>query len=241
METNSRFKKSKKIFSCLVASSLVLASTPSFSQLTNTGGQMANSTPQLMIPQYNQQDLINQGCDPNNWNILVQDYVQKRTVERQIQGQIQVADQILAAPALGGQCIENMVNQINQVMGAINALIALFTGNIDWASIGRTVLSQMTEWACASLNTYTGNMMYGTSQPYMGQVQMLNNMNGGVSYQTGRTGPTVNTGPVVSNNPNAPFQFGTINSQTMTYQPAQTQSSTNPFNGSNTSTLNGMK
>ncbi len=229
-------KLNKKIIIGLISVGLLSANSYSFAQITST-----NNTPQLMIPQYSQQDLTNQGCDPNNWNVLVNEYVQKRTVERQIQAQIQLADQIRSSPSLGGQCLENVMNQMNQVMGAINALIALFTGNIDWASIGRSVLSQMTEWACASIDTYTGNMMYGTTQPYMGNVQMLNNMNGGVSYQAGPNGPNVNTGTIVSNNPNAPFQFGTINSQTMTYQPAQTQPSMNPFNGSNTQTINGMK
>ncbi len=222
-------KHHKKVIS-LIITGILSASTPSFAQITTTNGT-TGGTPPLMVPQYSQQDLINQGCDPNNWNSLVQQYVNQRTVERQIQGQIQVADQVMGAPAISaGRCIEQLMNQINQIMGAINAIIALFTGSIDWGSIGRTILNQMTEWACNTLNTYTGNMAYGATQPYIGQMNGIIGLNGGQTVNTGPNGPTVSTGQIITPNQNSTNIQNLINGNNTQVAPTGT---VNPFNGNN--------
>ncbi len=224
-------KPRKKIITFVIAS-LLSTATPSFAQLTTTSGA-TTGTPQLMIPQYSQQDLINQGCDPNNWNSLVQQYVNQRTVERQIQGQSQHADQVLAAPGISaGRCLEQLMNQINQIMSIINTIIALFTGSIDWGAIGRSILNQMTEWACNTLNTYTGNMAYGATQPVIGQISgVVNTVNGGQTVNTGPNGPTISTGQIITPNNNTNTIQNLLNGSNSTVAPT---GAANPFNGAST-------
>lgn len=145
--------------------------------INTTNAQMTTGqTPRLMIPQYTNTELQSVGCDPNNWNMLVNQYLAKRGLERSQQAQQQVADQMSATPAArgtgtgpgggGASCFESAINTINNTMRTVNQIIAIFTGGgPDWGAIGNAVLGQLTTAACNQINQYTGSIAYNAVSP----------------------------------------------------------------------------
>ena len=206
-----------------IAVTVMLVLTANIASAQMTTGQ----TPRLMIPQYTNTELQSVGCDPNNWNMLVNQYLAKRGLERSQQAQQQVADQMTATPAArgtgtgpgagGATCFESAINTINNTMRTVNQIIAIFTGGgPDWSAIGNAVLGQLTTAACNQINQYTGSIAYNAVSP------LNQSLNGGI-------GAINNTGVNVGG-------LGTVNAGGMVLGSA-TGNAGLGLNGSNNGTL----
>jgi hypothetical protein len=171
---------------------------------TSSGQTQTNtSTPQLMIPEYTTEQLKKAQCEPQVWTNLVQTYLSKRGVERQVQGQIQVIDQAKAAPAAnqsstggaGGSCWDTAMGQLGSISSTFDDILSIFTGGFDFQKAADLVTQQVTNYACNQLLNYTGKIAYGANSA----------MNGVYNSTIGNIG--INQGPIninggqVLNNP----------------------------------------
>ena len=115
-----------------IAVGIAISFSTAWAQSQNTSSVL----PSLMIPQYSNQELQSVGCDPNNWNMLMNNYLAKRGYERSQQDRIQVVEQKNATPQRPpGQksCFEGAISTINQTMRTVNQVISIFTGGgPDW-------------------------------------------------------------------------------------------------------------
>jgi len=209
-------KHKTKIFALgLVSSALIAGNAMAQTKVTvpNTG------TPALTYFTYTNQELQSSGCDPNVWNELVADYIQKRTLERAQQGAIQVQDQAKPPIPAGGttsgrSCFENATNQINSAISGINSLLSIFTGSVDWSSLANNTINQLTTAACNQIDAYLVNMTSGVLQPINNTVNQTNSTIGGASINTSLG--SVNVGGAIVPNTSTTTTVPYVNTTTNT-------------------------
>lgn len=133
------------------------------------------STPQILIPEFSAEQLKEARCDPNIWSELVQNYLNKRSYERQVQGQIQVIDQARAAPqpstSSGSSCWDTALNQIGSIASTLDNIMSIFSGGLDINKLGNIIKQQVTNYACNQLTNFTGQIAYGVNSTVNGVYQ----------------------------------------------------------------------
>lgn len=216
---NNKKSKFKKLVFSITMGIAISTSLPLMGSIGSANAQTTttstNKTPQLMIPEYTQAQLDAARCDSKVWTNLVQNYLNKRGLERQIQGQIQVIDQMNAAPAANqsangsssGSCWDNALNQLGSVAKNFDNILSIFTGGgFDFDKAADLVMNQVSNYACSQLTNFTGQVTYGLNSA----------INNTYSSTIGNIG--INTGPI---NVNGSQIFGTTGSQSGTTGPAQ--------------------
>lgn len=135
------------------------------------------TTPQLMIPEYTAQQLKEAGCDPNVWSQLVQNYLNKRGYERQVQGKIQVIDQGNAAPQSGNSgtngasCWDQALDQIGSIATTLDNIMSIFNGGFSASKLGGVIKQQLSDFACSQVTNYTSQISYGVNSTVNGVYQ----------------------------------------------------------------------
>ncbi len=191
-------KINKKI-SALIIVGMTSFSTISFAAATV---QVGNG---LYVPSYTSQEMSQAGCDPQNWNKLVQQYVARRTAESKLEGDYttQWLNQAPKANQGVGSCLQQASNAINNTVNQISsAASGLSSLNVD--SIINSVVNRLGEAACKQLDNMTGQAVSsvtgGINNAIGGATSTLNNTGvnvGGTNFNIGNTitNPTTGTPP----------------------------------------------
>lgn len=178
-------------------------------------GQASGTTPQLAVPEYTTGELKNANCNEQVWGTLVTNYLKKRGFERQVQGQIQVADQALAAPlanmgGTGGSCWEKALNNLKVGTNAIDGLLSIFSGSFDWNDVENKVMSQVSALACNQLMSYTNAINYGITSNVGAINNGLNSTIGNIGVKNANGTLNINAGQFINNNNNGNNGNGTV-------------------------------
>lgn len=117
----------------------------------------------LGIPVQTDQELIKQGCNPDVWGDMVNQYIKARgiklTVENEAKEQIQ-----METPKNDWQsCFSNALGKINQLKNKANKIWAMFTGEFSFEEAANGAADDFFEDACRAVNNASGKIVGGVT------------------------------------------------------------------------------
>lgn len=128
-------------------------------------------------PAYNLQSdanyLTSQGCDPNVYNSLYQQWAQQTqmTINNSRSGGI-MQQYINGAPSAqqASACLSGVMGQINSIAKTASAVLAFMNGSTDWAAMGDTVAKGAMSQACSAVNNLSGQFVTNSLSPVTGAI-----------------------------------------------------------------------
>lgn len=193
-----------KTITAFAVSSVFITSLSIAQTVASQGSSTTDQTnlPALTVLQYDNQTMLNAGCDPQIMNNLNQTYLNKRGVARNVELNTMVRQQVDNTPlppksGSGGSCFQQAASNINGVISTYQNILALLSGSINPGPLLQKAGDMVMNAACQEVNNYTGQATSGVSQSINGGIGgALGQVN---NYQVGSGALTMSGGQVLSN------------------------------------------
>ena len=173
---------------------------------SNTGGVAAPTIPGLppLVTQdtTNQGALLAQGCNPLVMQNLNSQYLTQRTLTRQQQYNNEMNTIVATTPKSNTMdCFQQAMQSIQNLKKSIDAIMALFSGNMDMGALLQQIVNMVLKAACQEVNAVTGSLVSNTLNPY---TNTINNTMGAVTgAQIGVAGQSTTVGGLLGNQTNS--------------------------------------
>jgi hypothetical protein len=192
-------KFDKKIISSLIVSIVSVqmmqaiaqgVSTQNSGSTTTTVSSLSTSSPTIPnLPDLHVEDPSNAppDCNKEIMQNLNSQYLEKRGLARIRQYNNEMSGLVLTTPKANQMdCFQQAMQNIKNLMSAINSIIAIFSGRIDMDAIMQQVVNMVLKAACQEINQVTGSISGSLNT-------VTNGINGTVS---GINNTNIGSGPV---------------------------------------------
>jgi hypothetical protein len=170
-------------------------------QGSSSATQDQTTLPPLTVLQADDATLRGLGCDPSVMYSLNNQYRMQRGLDRNVELQSLVREQVDNTPppagqGSGGSCFEQAANNINGVVKVYNSILALLSGNIDPGALIQAGAKMAMNAACNQVNNYTGkltsslNPMTNAANGMIGQI---------TNYRIGSGSNSISVGQLTGN------------------------------------------
>lgn len=136
------------------------------------------------------------GCNKEIMQNLNTKYINSRTVARQAEYNSQVVGLVSMTPKTNQQdCFQQAMQNIRQLLSAIQAIIAMFSGEVDMDAIMQQIVNMVLQAACQEINQVTGSVTSSLNTYTNG----INSTVGGVTNtQVGVGGVNTSVGSILN-------------------------------------------
>jgi len=140
------------------------------------------------------------GCSKEIMANLNTQYLNSRTAQRQVEYNNQVVGLVTMTPKTNQMdCFQQAMQNIKQLLSAINSIIAMFSGEIDMDAIMQQIVNMVLQAACQEINQVTGSVT-GSLNTY---TNGINSTVGGITNtQVGVGGVSTSVGSILNSGNN---------------------------------------
>lgn len=179
------------------------------------------------------------GCNKEIMANLNTNYLNSRTAQRQAEYNSQVVGLVSMTPKTNQQdCFQQAMQNIKQLLSAIQSIIAMFSGEIDMDAIMQQIVNMVLQAACQEINQVTGSITSSLNTYTNGinnTIGGINNTQVGVGGVGVSVGTILNSGNAGSQTPSAASTLsGMISGSTNSVSGVATQAGTTVTNATTT-------